>query len=190
MSLYIKKIIKGFVVAILLSAIFIPNVKAVFFKRLIDVGFFVPEIEKEGMQVSNLSGITFKDRKGNTIDLGKLKGKVVFLNIWATWCPPCRAEMPSLNKLFKQFKNDSQVVFIFADADGNLQNSEQFMADRKYEMPVYRIESTVPPQIFRGALPTTIIFDQAGRLSFKHEGIANYAHKKFVDFINQLKETP
>ena len=137
----------------------------------------------------SLKGILFKDIKGNLIDLGDLKGKIIFLNFWATWCPPCSAEMPSINKLYTQFKDDKNVVFIFADADGDFVKSSRFMADHKYAMPVYKVESEIPEKVFAGALPTTVIFDKEGRLSFKHEGVANYADKKIVDFLNKLKNT-
>lgn len=95
--------------------------------------------------------------------------------------------MPSLNKLYLQFKDDDNVVFIFADADGELSKSGKFMTSRNYLMPVYKVESNIPESIFAGSLPTTIIFDKQGRLSFRHEGMANYADQKIVDFIKKLK---
>lgn len=95
--------------------------------------------------------------------------------------------MPSINKLYKQFENDASVVFIFADADGDLPESAKFMSNRKYNMPVYKVDGEMPEQIFAGSLPTTIIFDKEGRISFKHEGIANYSDKKFAEFLNKLK---
>ncbi|MFD2285519.1 TlpA family protein disulfide reductase [Pedobacter petrophilus] len=91
--------------------------------------------------------------------------------------------------MYSQFKDDDGVVFIFADADGELLKSSKFMTGRKYEMPVYKVESNIPEQIFAGALPTTVIFDKRGRLSFKHEGVANYADQKMADFIQKLKIT-
>lgn len=153
------------------------------------IGFYTPKIEMPNNASTTLSGIQFKDIKGKLVDLGDLKGKVIFLNFWATWCPPCRAEMPSINKLYTQFKDDKNIIFIFADADGDFAKSGKFMTSRKYEMPVYKIASNIPEQIFKGALPTTVIFDKLGRLSFKHEGVANYADKKIVDFLNKLKST-
>ncbi|MFC3561692.1 TlpA family protein disulfide reductase [Pedobacter jamesrossensis] len=182
-----KNIFNTIFVAILLVIVFVPDAKAFFLKGLMEIGFYSPKVEETKIEVANLSGIRFKNVKGELVDLGELKGKVIFLNFWATWCPPCRAEMPSLNKLYNQFKNDSNIVFLFADADGDLLKSAKFMTDRKYEMPVYKVESDVPEQIFTGSLPTTLIFDKQGRISFKHEGVANYFDKKFIDFLNKLK---
>ncbi|SDH30904.1 Thiol-disulfide isomerase or thioredoxin [Pedobacter terrae] len=182
-----KNIFNALFVVFLLVIVFVPDAKAFLIKGLIEIGFYKPNVETPKEKVAGLNGIRFKDVSGNLVDLGDLKGKVIFLNFWATWCPPCRAEMPSINKLYNQFKNDKNIVFIFADADGDLAKSTRFMADRKYTLPVYKVESNIPEQLFAGALPTTVIFDKQGRLSFKHEGVANYADQKIIDFLNQLK---
>lgn len=182
-----KNIVNGLFIAVLLVIVFVPDAKALLIRGLMGIGLYSPSITESPKATMDLSGIKFQDAKGNAIDLGHLKGKVIFLNFWATWCPPCRAEMPSINKLYQQFKDDKNVVFIFADADGDLEKSVKFMTNRKYEMPVFKVTSTISDQIFSGALPTTVIFDKQGRLSFRHEGIANYADKKIVDFLNKLK---
>jgi len=182
-----KNIFNALFIIILLIIVLVPDAKAFLIKGLMEIGFYSPKVENPKEITTSLNGIQFKNIKGNVIDLGDLKGKVIFLNFWATWCPPCRAEMPSINKLYSQFKNDKNIVFIFADADGDFAKSGKFMADRKYAMPVYKVERNIPEQIFAGALPTTVIFDKQGRLSFRHEGVANYADKKILDFLNKLK---
>ncbi|MCZ4243441.1 TlpA family protein disulfide reductase [Pedobacter punctiformis] len=182
-----KNIFNTLIIVLLLVIIFVPDAKALLIQGLMKVGFYSPKIEETKKSAGNLNGIRFKNTKGEVVDLGDLKGKVIFLNFWATWCPPCRAEMPSINKLYSQFKDDKNVVFLFADADGDLAKSSKFMLDRKYELPVYKIESDIPKQIFESSLPTTVIFDKQGRLSFRHEGVADYSNKKFVDFLNKLK---
>ncbi|GGE69376.1 thiol-disulfide isomerase/thioredoxin [Pedobacter psychrotolerans] len=189
MKLIKKNILNILFLTLLLAIVLVPDAKAFFIRGLMTIGFYKPDLEHPISTSSNLEGIKFKDIKGNVIDLGDLKGKVIFINFWATWCPPCRAEMPSLHKLYAQFKNDKNVVFIFVDADDDLKKSAKFMADRQYGLPLYGFASEIPKQIFESALPTTVIFDRQGRLSFRHEGIANYNDQKFVDFINKLKST-
>ena len=181
-----KNIFNILFVTALALIVFVPDAKALLIRGLMEIGLYSPSVNEPTRTAMDLSGIKFQDVKGNNVDLGDLKGNVIFLNFWATWCPPCRAEMPSLNKLVKQFENNKKVVFLFADADGDLPKSVKFMANRKYEMPVFKAISSIPEQIFSGALPTTVIFDKQGRLSFKHEGIANYADQKIVDFLNKL----
>jgi thiol-disulfide isomerase/thioredoxin len=183
-----KNIINALFVALLLVIVLVPDAKALLLKGLMKIGFYQPNIAaKEEVLSTNLEGIKFKNIKGELVDLGDLMGKVIFLNFWTTWCPPCRAEMPSLDKLYQTFKTDKNIVFIFADADGELAKASAFMQERKYELPVYRMESEIPDQIFKGTLPTTVIFDKEGRLSFHHQGMANYADQKIIDFLRKLK---
>lgn len=184
-----KNIVNGLFFMLLLTIVLVPDAKALFIRGLMTVGFYKPDLAHPVSAASNLDGIKFKDIEGKVIDLGDLKGKVIFLNFWATWCPPCRAEMPSLSKLHVRFKDDKDVVFLFVDADGDLKKSSKFLANRQYTLPVFAFASEIPKQIFESALPTTVIFDRKGRLSFRHEGIANYSDQKFIDFITQLKTT-
>lgn len=188
MLVFLKK--NGFtflIVLFLLIMLFAPDAKALMMQGLMKIGLFSPKIEQADVSSTDLSGIKFSDINGNEVDLGNLHGKVILINFWATWCPPCRAEMPGLNKLYKQFKNDKNFVFIFADADGDLNKSAKFMEKHNYDMPIYKIASNVPTKIFESTLPTTVIFDKQGRLSFKHEGLADYSDKKISDFLNKLK---
>ncbi|MBC7419025.1 MAG: TlpA family protein disulfide reductase [Pedobacter sp.] len=173
--------------SLLLIILFVPEAKAMMLQGLMKVGFFSLKIEQTAEVSSDLSGITFSNEKGQLVDLGNLKGKVILINFWATWCPPCRAEMPGLDKLYKQFDKDKDVVFIFADADGDLDKSAKFMQRHSYDFPIYKITSNIPTKIFESALPTTVIFDKQGRLSFRHEGMADYSDAKFVAFLNKLK---
>lgn len=186
MNLNKRNLINLVFIIVFLVIIFVPDAKALLLQGLMRIGFYAPNTEQPS-HTASLSGIKFSDVDGKVIDLGDLKGKIIFINFWATWCPPCRAEMPSLNKLYQQFKQDKDVVFIFADADGNLEKSGKFVAKRKYEMPVFKIVSKLPETLFAGALPTTIIFDKQGRLALHHEGIANYADQKIIDFFKKLK---
>ena len=131
--------------------------------------------------------IKFKDAEGSEINLADLRGKIVFINFWATWCPPCLAEMPSVNSLHQKFMDDKDVVFIMVDADGNFEKSQTYMNKRQYKMPVYHMASSIPENLFKGSLPTTIVFDKKGRIAFHEEGAANYGSQKFIDFIVKLK---
>ena len=80
--------------------------------------------------------VVFKDGSGRTIDISKQKGKVLFINFWATWCPPCIQEMPSINTLKKQL-NEKDILFLMVDVDDNYKKSSKFMEKNKYDLPVY-----------------------------------------------------
>lgn len=186
-----KNIINVLLIGFFLVLIFVPTAKVLMIRGLMQIGLFNPGVEdvEETIQIAatDLSGIKFKDATGKIVDLGELKGKVIFLNFWATWCPPCLAEMPSVNKLYDQFKDDKDVVFILVDADSDLLKSQTYMDNKGYKLPVYQVASNIPEMIFKGSLPTTIVFDKKGRVSYNEVGAANYASEKFIEFIKKLK---
>lgn len=187
-----KNLINALVIGVFLVLIFVPAAKALVIRGLMEIGLFSPGVEEVKPsagtgEVKDLSGIKFKDLSGRTIDLGDLKGKVVFLNFWATWCPPCLAEMPAVNKLHEQFKADKNVVFILVDADSDLPKAQKYMDKKGYQLPVYAVASDIPETIFKGSLPTTLVFDKFGRVSYQEIGAANYASDKFIEFIKKLK---
>jgi len=185
-----KNLINAVFIALFLIFLFVPSAKAFLMQGLMEIGLFKPKTEPiaVGTPPVDLSGIKFEDKSGKTVDLGSLKGKVIFINFWATWCPPCLAEMPSINKLYEQYKSDKDVVFIMVDADSNLAKAQKYMDSRSYGMPVYSVASNIPENLFKGALPTTIVFDKQGRISYNESGAANYASSKFIEFIEQLKD--
>jgi thiol-disulfide isomerase/thioredoxin len=185
-----KNIFNILLVSFLLALAFVPPAKAFMLQGLMEIGLFKPSsfALNKHEPPKDLSGIRFMDNQGKVVDLESLKGKVIFLNFWATWCPPCQAEMPAINKLYNRFKNDPNVVFIMVDADSNLPKAQKFLDKKKYSFPVYQVASNIPEQLYKGSLPTTIVFDEKGRISFNEEGAANYANKKFVSFIEQLRD--
>jgi thiol-disulfide isomerase/thioredoxin len=183
-----KNIVNGLFIALFLIVLFIPSAKALLMQGLMEIGLFKPEISNNLSPVNtDLGAIKFKNAKGDIVSLAELNGKVVFLNFWATWCPPCLAEMPSINKLYQQFGADKDVVFLMVDADSDLLKAQAYMDRKKYKMPIFVAASNLPELIFKGSLPTTLVLDKKGRISFHEEGAANYASPKFVAFINQLK---
>jgi thiol-disulfide isomerase/thioredoxin len=175
----------------ILVILFVPSAKAMLMQGLMEIGLFRPDTEVKPATdlpaVPQAATIRFSDAKGKTFTLDELKGKVVFLNFWATWCPPCLAEMPSINKLYEQYKNDPKVVFVMVDADGKLPKAQAYLDRKKFSLPVYSLDTAVPEILFSGSLPTTVVLDKQGRISYNESGVANYAGKKFIEFIETLK---
>ena len=186
-----------------LAMVFIPDFKGWTMQGLMKIGLFQPDIPDDVSQIKNNSpsttdkistsstqaqipDVTFLDSANNPIKLSELKGKVVFLNFWATWCPPCIAEMPAIQKLYNQFKDNKDVQFLLVDADGNYKKSSAFMARKKFTMPVFTPGSSIPDVYFSGSLPTTVIFDKTRRIVFSHAGAADYGNPKVTEFINKL----
>ena len=129
--------------------------------------------------------VVFKDGSGRTIDISKQKGKVLFINFWATWCPPCIQEMPSINTLKKQL-NEKDILFLMVDVDDNYKKSSKFMEKNKYDLPVYTAVSSVPQEFLSGSIPTTVIIDKEGKVVGRHEGGADYMNPEIVKFFKDL----
>ncbi|MES2651327.1 MAG: TlpA disulfide reductase family protein [Bacteroidota bacterium] len=183
-----KNIGNAVFILLILTIILVPSAKALVMQGLMEIGLFKPSIDKpKSGLAADLHSIKFKDSKNNVVSLGDLKGKIVFLNFWATWCPPCLAEMPSINQLHQQFAGDEEVVFLLIDADGNFTKSQAYLDRKKYKMPIYALASSIPKEIFNGSLPTTLVFDKKGRVAYNGVGAANYANPKFIAFIKELK---
>ncbi|RWY57462.1 TlpA family protein disulfide reductase [Mucilaginibacter gilvus] len=179
-------LINGVIIIALLVVVFVPPAKALLMRGLMGIGFFKADVTQQAPPVPVVADIAFQNAAGQTIHLSQLKGKVVFLNFWATWCPPCRAEMPSINTLHQKLKDDSNVVFIMVDADSQLNLAAQFMTKYAYDLPLYQVVSDMPQSVYSGSLPTTVIFNKAGKMVFKHDGMANYDSGEVEEFLTKL----
>ena len=89
---------------------------------------------------------------GEVQKLADLKGRVVYLDFWASWCPPCRAEMSSINNLYKALKNDSRFVFVFINEDEDKTKALQFLQKNKYDIPLQSRAGNISNEIFQFVL--------------------------------------
>lgn len=122
---------------------------------------------------------------GEKINFSEFKGKVIFLNLWATWCSPCVAEMPSIQKLFNSFRNNKNVAFVLV-SDEDEETVKKFIRKKKFDFPVY-LRTTEPPSLFASrGIPATFILDKSGRVLFKHIGSANWDDANCKKFILSL----
>jgi thiol-disulfide isomerase/thioredoxin len=157
-------------------------------QQVLKTGLFAPKIsESDAQQLVTSSDIFFRDVEGNTISLKGLEGKVVFINFWATWCPPCVAEMPSIQTLYNEIR-DQNIVFLMVDVDNNLKKSKKFFQKKGYDLPLYEPASAIPTNILDGSIPTTLILDQKGRKVLLHKGMGNYADKDFIKYLRDLSK--
>lgn len=176
-----------FIAAMIL--IFNADAKALLSQGLMKLGFYQPDIQTEIPVSTSESNyyLDLVDANGNAIQLENLKGKIVFINFWATWCPPCIAEMPSIQKLYSEFESDQEVVFLLVEMDDKPQKAIQFMEKKGYSLPVHTPTSRVSEELFQGNLPTTVILDKKGNIVHKTIGMADYSGEEFVEFIRKLK---
>ncbi|MGN6247252.1 MAG: TlpA family protein disulfide reductase [Ginsengibacter sp.] len=172
--------------AVILFFLFNAGAKSWLLQRIMSTGLFNAKIKTEQTANNDSPAPSFSvtGSNGKIITADSLKGKVVLINFWASWCPPCRAEMPSLNKLYNDLKNDDHFVFLFINEDEHIENARNFISKNNYSIPLY-FRLNVPTEIFSGTLPTTLVLNKQGKVVLKHEGMASYDSESF---INQLKK--
>lgn len=128
--------------------------------------------------------LIFENEFGKTFNLNQDKGKVVLINFWATWCPPCIAEMPEFSALYKDYNDKVQFYFVTQDAWELIQ---KFESKRKYQLPYYKL--TQPnPELDYTQLPTTYLIDKNGTIHVEKVGVADWNSKKFRKVLDALIE--
>jgi thiol-disulfide isomerase/thioredoxin len=172
----------------ILLLLFNPAAKAMLIRALMNVGFFQPDITlvAKSSSIQRLPDVTLADEEGKTWPLADLQGKVIFVNFWATWCPPCLAEMPGINQLYSRFKGNPNIVFVTVDVDQQLTKSGRFLREHGWNLPLYQVIGTLPQALSSESIPSTIIFDRRGKIVYRHEGTTDYSSGKTVEFIKTL----
>ena len=132
-----------------------------------------------------ISSLIFEDFSGNEINLNQYNGKLVIINFWATWCAPCKKEMPSLDKLYqvKNFKNLQ--VFAVNMEQPNIQKTKNFFLDldiKKLEIFFDSNLNFVKEFKLRG-VPTTILINKNGEEFARVIGAIDFQDKKFVSWL-------
>ena len=176
-------LLTGFVLILFFS----PNSKAWLLQKLVSVGLFKAEIKKEGMPIQpETTSFSYTNEAGKTASTADLKGKIIFINFWASWCPPCQAEMPSIDALYKKFEKDDRFVFLFINEDDDKQKAKNYIEKHQYSIPLYSRSGNIPNEIFSGSLPTTIVINKEGKIVLKHEGMAGYDTDAFMKQLKDL----
>lgn len=145
-----------------------------------------PDFNENGEQMSeNDYNWNLKDINGEQVNLNKYKGRVLFINLWATWCPPCVGEMPEIQKLYNHFKDNEHIEFLMVTSDP-ISKIKPFLKKKSYTFPAYEYESN-PPIPFRvKSIPTTFIISKSGKIVIKKTGAANWGGNKTIEIINKL----
>ena len=129
-----------------------------------------------------LPAFSIQDATGKKVDLQSLKGKKVLVNLWAAWCPPCKAEMPSIAALYDKMDKE-KTVFVLLSLDENFQSSVDFMKKNKFDLPVYFPAQQLPALFNTGGIPATFIFNEAGELIKQHSGADNYDTNEYLQLL-------
>ena len=118
-----------------------------------------------------------------TLNFRDTEGKVVFINFWATWCPPCIAEMPSLQALYKDY-ND-KVVFLFVTSD-EFEIVEKFKTKKGFDFEVFKPLNEVPEELTTHSIPRTFLINRKGEIVVDESGAIDWNSKKVRGQLDEL----
>jgi peroxiredoxin len=143
--------------------------------------------ERAGFPAPDFS---LQDLHGQSRRLSEFRGKVVFLNVWATWCPPCRMEMPSMEHLYRRLKDRDFVMLAVSEDEDSSQAVQKFVDQMGLTFPVLvDPEGVVPGRYGVTGYPETFIIDREGRVIHHTIGPDEWDTEQAYEFFKRLLET-
>lgn len=129
---------------------------------------------------------TLKSLNGSNIKLSEYSGQVVLLNFWASWCGPCRKEMPLLNQLHNKYESlGFTVVGVNVEEQSDL--ARDFIASSPVDFPILLDASNTVSQLYQVvAMPTTVVIDRNGVIRYEHKGYQSGDEKKYKKMVKTL----
>lgn len=174
------------VILILLILLIIPKTRKDTFALLLKPTLIIhqPKVQNKKTKLQENDYLwNLKDLKGNNVEFSEFRNKVVFINLWATWCPPCIAEMDGLQKLYDEY--NQKVDFLFVTNE-NTDEVKQFLNDKEFNIPVYFPQTAYPKSLDSNSLPTTFIISKNGEIVVKKNGVARWNSKRVRKILNSL----
>ena len=126
---------------------------------------------------------TLTQLDGNEINFSQSEGKVTIVNFWATWCPPCVAEMPSFQKLYDSYGTQVDFYFVTSEKPSKV---EQFMEKNGYTLPIFIQSNESPDKLKSHVLPTTYLISKTGEIVIDEQGAADWNSEKMRRLLDRL----
>ncbi len=129
---------------------------------------------------------TLKSNSGKNLQLSEQRGQVIMLNFWASWCGPCRKEMPYLEALYKKYKHLGFTVWGL-NVDENSNNAKTLLDEIKVSFPIlFDPKNKIPEKYELEAMPSTYMIDRDGKIRFAHQGYLPGYEQTYEKQIKQL----
>ena len=140
---------------------------------------------KEEILSANVLDFTLTDQDGNPFNLQEYEGKVIILNFWASWCPPCVYEMPSIQTFYNDMNQD-EIKLVLVALDHDFEKSMAFMKKNDFSMPYYSPKGNIPSAFNVEAIPTTFIINREGKIVSTYNGMTDFTDSEFKQFITSV----
>lgn len=172
------------IIAVIILAMIIPGTRKpiqIFVNKLLA---FSPSVtsESERQSIASYNWVLEKNNK-DRLEFEDLENKVILINFWATWCPPCIAEMPSFELLYRDYKDKVEFLFISSEDHETVRG---FLNRKKYSIPAYRPLSTAPEPLNGKTLPTTYLINKKGVIVIEKVGAADWNSESLRQTIDNL----
>ena len=146
---------------------------------------FGPSIEDGNKENLGEYDWTLLDENGKEYNFKNSKNKVVLVNLWATWCPPCIAELPSMDKLYKDYGD--KVTFLFVSNE-KLDRVSSFLKRKEFDIPSYKPLTAGPQKLSSRTIPATFIIGKDGKIHVNERGAANWNSSSVRELLDRLLE--
>ncbi len=156
-----------------------------FYKKLFILLLFV--IACVSLSCAEVSyDFTLQDLEGKPVSLSDYKGKVVFIDFWASWCPPCRASIPAVENLYEQYKDNEDFVVLGINLQEDKDTILKFMKKQKMNYPVLLSDKKVISNYKISSIPRFFIIDKNGEIYNKYVGFAPGVEELWQKDIKKL----
>nr|WP_246628797.1 TlpA disulfide reductase family protein [Algoriphagus marincola] len=162
----------------------LPVVQGAIQSVLLSTGLIKPNLERVDRtdESFDYSG-SFQDFEGNTIQLSDYRGKTLFINLWASWCGPCRAEMPHISELYKSIQDQESIEFLMIGLDNEFEKSKNLIESKSWAFPAMHASYGLNRSLQSQSIPTTLVVNPKGKVVFYQEGMSNFNTDEFRDFL-------
>lgn len=184
MKSFFKKHWSNLLFSLVIALLLIPQTSLpikVFFTRIMLSSPSVVDTSQE--EYLNEYAWSLKNSKGDTVNFKKSKNNVVFLNFWATWCPPCVAELPEIQSLYNKYGN--QVDFYLVTQE-NPDKVKHFLQEKGYKLPIYFMSQAPPAPLEVQSIPRTLILSKKGAIVIDETGAADWDSEKVHQLLEKL----
>ncbi|TBW28337.1 TlpA disulfide reductase family protein [Gramella sp. KN1008] len=172
------------ILIVLILAMIIPQTRKpiqIFVNKLIS---FAPSVndEEDRVKIADYNWVLENDG-GKRVEFSQFENEVIIVNFWATWCPPCIAEMPSFQELYEDYQD--KVTFLFISGEQH-ETVDNYMKRKRFSLPSYKMLTKAPDPMDGRTLPTTYVISKDGSIVIDKVGAADWNSESFRKTLDKL----